>query len=130
MHIEHVGIWVDDLEAVRNFYLKYFRVSCGEKYVNHKKGFSSYFLTFSDDGCRIELMNKPDISQNSRLRGLVSGLAHFAILLSDRTLVDSMTELFRIDGIRIVGEPRLTGDGYYESIIEDPEGNWIELMSS
>ena len=28
---------------------------------------------------------------------------------------------------KIIGETRTSGDGYYESVIEDIEGNWVEI---
>ena len=47
--------------------------------------------------------------------------------LGSAELVDELTERLRDAGYTIAGEPRTTGDGYYESVILDPEGNRIEL---
>ena len=54
-------------------------------------------------------------------------IEHLAISLGSKEKVDTLTERLRKNGVRIIGEPRTTGDGYYESVIADPEGNLIEL---
>ena len=128
MKIEHLAIWVDDLDKMKDWYCRSFAMSANEKYENLKKGFNSYFLSFSS-GTRIELMKRSDIQKSGNPRGIVSGFAHFAISVGSEEKVLLMTEEFRIQGISIIGEPRTTGDGYFESVIEDPEGNWIELTS-
>ena len=99
-----------------------------DKYVNEVKVFSSYFLTF-DSGTRIELMHKADIKEPLGQRGQISGLAHMAFSLGSTAAVLELTEKSRAMGLKIIGEPRTTGDGYFESVIEDPEGNWIELTA-
>ncbi|GGP08552.1 VOC family protein [Oceanobacillus neutriphilus] len=124
MKIEHVAIWVKDLEKMKNFYETYFQVSTSAKYHNKKKEFESYFLTF-DDSARLEIMRKSGIDKASSTEHL--GWAHIAISLGDRELVDQMTDRLKNDGYSLVNGPRVTGDGYYESVIEDPEGNLIEL---
>jgi lactoylglutathione lyase len=126
MKIEHIAIWTMDLEKMKNFYLKYFDLSSNEKYHNPRKKFSSYFLAF-ENSARIELMHKPDISEIIHKLDSKLGLAHFAISVGTKEKVDLLTERIRENGYRIVGEPRITGDGYYESIIADPEGNLIEI---
>ena len=126
MKIEHIAIWVRDLEKTKEFYTKYFQMSCGEKYVNEKKFFSSYFLSF-EGGARIEIMHLPDISEQSGKAGTFFGLTHFAISVGSRERVDELTESIRKAGFKVTGEPRTTGDGYYESVILDPEGNLVEI---
>lgn len=126
MKIEHLAIWVDNLEEMKDWYCKSFEMSAGDKYENLTKGFSSYFLSFST-GARLELMKKNNIQEASFPRGLVSGFAHFAISLGSKEKVLAKTEGLRKQGCKIIGEPRITGDGYFESVIEDPEGNWIEI---
>ena len=126
MRIEHLAIWVEDLEKMKTFYLKFFQLKCNEKYTNPKKQFSSYFLAF-ESGPRIELMHKPGLVQYSGYPEERLGLVHFAISLGSREKVDELTERIRESGFRVIGEPRTTGDGYYESVILDPEGNLIEL---
>jgi len=129
MKIEHVAIWVDDLETLREFYMGYFDLSCGNKYVNPKKNFSSYFLSFGKDKTRIELMHIPDMGAPAS-RGDLKGLAHFAFSVGGKEDVDRLTEKLRKAGYTIASEPRTTGDGYYESAVLDPEGNYIEIVSS
>ena len=120
--IEHVAIWVNDLESMRDFYCKYFRAEAGARYYNEKKNFTSYFLSFSS-GARLELMHKPDLASKSDSLGL----AHFAISLGSEEEVNVLTQRLEKDGFKKNDGPRWTGDGYYESVFEDPEGNLIEL---
>ena len=126
MKIEHIAIWTMDLEKMKNFYLKFFNLNSNEKYYNPTKKFSSYFLAFQN-GARIELMHRPDISEFIEKSEQKLGLTHFAISVGTKEKVDSLTEIVRKNGYNIIGEPRTTGDGYYESVISDPEGNWIEI---
>lgn len=125
MKIEHTAIWVRDLEGMKDFYCNYFELESSPKYVNEKKQFSSYFLSFKE-GARIELMQRVDIAEGSG-KSAVFGFTHLAISVGAKDRVDEFTEQFRADGIKIVGAPRTTGDGYYESVIADPEGNQIEI---
>ena len=126
MKIDHIAIWVRDLEKTKDFYTTYFQMSCGEKYVNEKKLFSSYFLSF-EGGARIEIMHRPDISEQAAMAGTFFGLTHFAISVGSRVRVDELTEAIRSAGFVVSGEPRTTGDGYYESVVMDPEGNLVEI---
>ena len=91
MKIEHLAIWTEDLDLLRRFYTKYFDAECGEMYVNNSKKFSSYFLTFGKGGTRIELMHTPDI-ENRPENGNLRGLAHFAISVGEKDIVDSLTK--------------------------------------
>lgn len=129
MKIEHLAIWVDDLEKMRQFYMTYFDVVSGEKYTNVKKGFTSYFLAFGDGNTRIELMNMPGINDEPMRRGFSKGIAHFAISVGSKERVNSLTEKLRGDKYVIESEPRTTGDGYYESVVLDPEGNYVEISA-
>jgi lactoylglutathione lyase len=129
MRIEHIAIWVDDIERMRTFYQTYFDVSCNKKYTNPTKNYTSYFLTFNGGGARIELVHRPDIHENEFQRGSLKGLAHIALSVGGKEVVDRMTERFRIDGYTIASEPRTTGDEYYESAVLDPEGNYIEMLA-
>lgn len=127
MKIDHIAIWVNDLETMRIFYEKYFEASSNTKYHNPTKNFSSYFLSFKS-GARLELMQKPEIPQN--LNSAIDqyiGLNHFAMSVGSKENVDTLTETLRKDGYKIIGEPRTTGDGYYESVTLDPEQNRIEI---
>lgn len=127
MKIEHVAMWVKDLEGMRSFYEKYFGAKAGEKYVNPKKNFQSYFLSFPE-GCRLELMQKPEVpaNQNNPYDQFI-GLIHLAISVGSKEQVDRLTDTFKADGFEILDGPRTTGDGYYESVVLDPERNRIEI---
>jgi lactoylglutathione lyase len=125
MRIEHVAIWAKDLEVLKTFYTRFFDCKAGDRYHNSKKDFTSYFLTFGS-GSRLEIMQMPTIAERAG-RFDVHGLAHLAISAGSKSKVDSLTEQLRSEGLEIVGEPRTTGDGYYESVILDPEGNRIEI---
>jgi lactoylglutathione lyase len=127
MKIEHLAIWVDDLETLRQFYLTYFNVTSNEKYINEKKGYTSYFLMFPDGETRLEIMNRKDIIHEPGKRGFMKGIAHFAISVGGKEAVDQLTETLRSNNYTIESEPRTTGDGYYESVVLDPEGNYIEI---
>ncbi len=127
MKIEHIAVWVKDLENIRNFYEQYFGAVSNEKYRNPAKRFESYFLSF-DNGCRLEIMTRPDIGESGHsYDDQKFGIIHLAFSTGSREQVDELTERLRQDGYRIAGEPRTTGDGYYESVILDPENNIIEI---
>jgi lactoylglutathione lyase len=127
MKIEHLAIWVEDLEGMKNFYVNYFEIQCGERYLNAQKQFASYFLSFPGGGARIELMHRPDILKHKEDKGNVNGFTHFAVSVGSKENVNTLTERMRADGVIIKSEPRTTGDGYYESVVLDPEGNYIEI---
>ncbi len=111
---------------MKDFYLKFFDVNASENYYNPKKKFSSYFFKF-ETGVRIELMHRPDICEFLEKSDSKLGLAHFVISIGSKEKVDALTESIRKSGFKIIGEARITGDGYYESVIADPEGNLIEI---
>ena len=127
MYIEHLAIWVSDLEGTREFYETYFQATANTKYHNPKKNFRSYFLSFAS-GCRLELMHRPDIAPlEQKAEKEYRGIIHFALSVGSETKVDALTERLRADGYAVIGEPRRTGDGYYESVVLDPEHNRIEI---
>ena len=127
MRIEHVAIWCRDLEALKAFYQAFFGAKAGRKYTNRTKDFQSYFLSF-DSGARLELMHMPSVRGLTREPGAPSaGLAHLAFAVGSEDGVVQLTEKLRQAGHRVVDEPRRTGDGYYESVVLDPEGNRIEI---
>ena len=123
MKLEHIAIWVNDLEAMKHFYEHYFNTRASARYENVKTGFSSYFLKFATGG-RIELSHKDNINKRA---ADVLGYAHIAISLGEKQRVDTLAAQFVNDGFNLLSGPRTTGDGYYEAVIEDPEGNLIEL---
>lgn len=126
MKIEHIAIWVDDIEALRNFYINYFNFEASGFYHNPNKNFTSCFLYHDKNSAKIELMHKPDIKSPAS-RGDLMGLAHFSISVGNKGNVDCLTEKLRKDGYKILSEPRTTGDGFYESAIANPEGNYVEI---
>jgi len=119
IRIEHLALWVNDLEAMRSFYVSTFSMIAGKLYHNPKKNFYSYFLSFPGGGARLELMQRPDIPETLPPGAEAKGLTHFALALGSKTAVDEMTESFRSAGLAVVGEARTTGDGYYESVVLD-----------
>ena len=125
MRIEHAAICVNDIEAEKKFFTRYFGASAGEMYHNKNTGFSSYFLSF-DGGARLELMTAPELQDMDKLP-LRTGFAHLAFSVGSCKEVDALTERLRADGYAVVSGPRVTGDGYYESCILDAEGNRIEM---
>ena len=125
--INHLAIWVKNLEQLKDFYIKYFDMTCGERYHNPTKKFTSYFLSFRESDVRIELMHREDISDHPGDKGATNGFTHFAISVGSKDSVDALTERLRADNYMIASEPRTTGDGYYESVILDPEDNRIEI---
>ena len=125
VHIEHIAMYVNDLDAARAFFVKYLGGEPGELYHNKTTGFRSCFLRF-EGGPRLELMTRPDMADGEKLRNR-TGYAHIAFSLGSREAVDALTERLCADGYELVSGPRVTGDGYYESCVVAIEGNQIEL---
>lgn len=124
MKISHVAIWTEHLEELCVFFSTYFGGRCGEKYINKSKKFESYVLSF-DGECRLELMRKSDLHGPTPEERV--GLAHLAFACRNKEAVNELTEQLRKDGYKIVEEPRTTGDGYFESVVADPDGNRVEI---
>ena len=125
--INHVAIWTSDLENIKDFYVKYFNGVANAIYSNPKTGFRSYFITFND-GSRLELMESASVNEiknNADKQDL--GLAHIAFSVGDKESVDQLTDRLIQDGYILASAPRMTGDGYYESCVFDPELNRIEI---
>lgn len=125
MKIEHIALYVSDLEKARDFFVKYFGAASNDGYHNKKTDFRSYFLTF-DDGSRLELMTKPDLMDSGDLLNRF-GYAHIAFSVGSCEKVDRLTEILKMDGYPVISGPRTTGDGYYESCVLGFEGNLIEI---
>lgn len=125
MRIEHIAMYVNELDVVRDFFVKYFNAKSNEGYHNKTTDFRSYFLSF-DDGVRLEVMNKP-IMEDSEKTLARTGYVHIAFSLGSKAAVDSLTEILKHDGYDVISGPRTTGDGYYESCIVGIEGNQIEI---
>ena len=124
--IEHVAVWSEDIERLKAFYETYFGAEAGPKYVNAEKRFESYFLRFSF-GARLELMHVPSLSADVNRQALFLGYAHLAFSVGSQDQVDRLTARLQSDGYRVIGHPRHTGDGYYESVVLDPDGNRVEI---
>lgn len=125
MRIEHAALYVEDLQAARDFFVRYFGAVSDDGYRNGTTGFRSYFLRF-DGGARLEIMSKPTVTGENTPHERM-GYAHVAFALGSRERVDALTERLRADGYQVVSGPRVTGDGYYESCVLAVEGNRIEL---
>ena len=127
MKIEHIAIWAHDIENLRSFYETYFGANSSAKYLNETKRSSSYFLCFATGG-RLELMQRKGLKQSNRIpEKNYFGIAHIAFSVGSKELVDEMTFRLKKDGFKVLDEPRETGDGYYESVVLDPEGNKLEI---
>ncbi|NTU80387.1 MAG: glyoxalase [Chloroflexales bacterium] len=127
MQIEHIAIWTHDLERLRAFYETYFGASAGAKYHNPEHQFESYFLSFAS-GARLELMQMAGVptSCDDKLAQF-TGYIHLALATGSPEAVDVLTERLRAGGYPVLDGPRWTGDGYYESVVQDPDGNRIEI---
>ena len=125
MKIEHVAMYVNELEVARDFFVKYLGGTSNDGYHNEKTDFRSYFISF-DDGARLELMNKPGLNDMEKPLNC-TGFIHIAFSVGSKEKVDELTETFKVAGYDVVSGPRTTGDGYYESCIVGIEGNQIEI---
>lgn len=125
MKIEHVALYLHNLEAGRDFFIKYFDGKSNDGYHNPKTNFWSYFISF-EDGTRLEIMNRPDLADAMELQ-TNAGYAHIAFSVGSKENVIALTERLQRDGYHVVSGPRVTGDGYFESCIAALEGNLIEI---
>lgn len=125
MKIEHVAMYVNDLEKARDFFVKYFGAVSGEGYHNQTTDFRSYFLSF-DGGARLELMTRPAMEDPEKTPAR-TGLIHLAFSVGSKERVDELTAALKADGYEVTSGPRTTGDGYYESCVVGVEGNLVEI---
>lgn len=125
MKIEHIAMYVNDLEGARQFFCRYFEAVSNEVYHNPTTDFRSYFLRFKD-GARLEIMCKHDMLDAAK-RSNRTGYSHLAFSVGSKEKVDSLTAQLKADGYTVLSGPRTTGDGYYESCIEAFENNLIEI---
>ncbi len=130
MILEHVAIWTNDLEGLKNYYCQYFDAVPNEKYTNKKTQFQSYFLSFQS-GARLELMQKPSIpeNQNDTVELQHLGIIHLAFGVDSMQAVDEKANQLKAAGFPILRGPRKTGDGYYEFETLDPENNRLEVTT-
>ena len=125
MKIDHIALYVKDLEESKSFYETYFGAKSNDLYHNPKTGLHTYFLTF-ESGARLEIMWRPNLSE--RLDKVMNeGFIHFAFSVGSKEAVDALTQKIIDEGYICFSTPRTTGDGYYESVILDPDGNMIEI---
>lgn len=127
MYLEHAAILTNNLERMKDFYIKYFSGRANNKYENGKTGLQTYFISFKG-GSRLELMQKPGLSERNRTSAS-DGLTHLSFCVGSREKVDELTQTLINDGYSVKSIPRETGDGYYESCILDPDSNEIEIMA-
>ena len=125
MKIEHVALYVNDLDKARDFFVKYLDAKSNEGYHNVKTDFRSYFLSF-DEGARLEIMNKPGMADLPKDLAR-TGYVHLAFSVGSKDKVDTLTAELQANGYEVVSGPRTTGDGYYESCVVAIEGNQIEI---
>lgn len=125
MKIEHIALYVNDLEETRKFFIKYLGAASNDGYLNPRTNFRSYFLSF-EEGARLEIMNKPELSDLPKDLAR-TGYIHIAFSVGSKEKVDSLTAALKADGYEVVSGPRTTGDGYYESCIVAVENNQIEI---
>lgn len=127
--LDHVALWTDDIERLTSFYSRYFDAKVGDRYVNDPKGFESRFVSF-EGGARLEIMRTTSLHPIPHLPGTQRmGLTHLALSLGSRELVDELTGRLRDAGYPVIDGPRRTGDGYYESVVLDPDGNRVEITA-
>jgi lactoylglutathione lyase len=127
MKIEHIALWAKDIEVLKTFYEKYFNAKSNNKYSNPCNKFSSYFLSFAS-GARLEIMQMPAISEaKNKQNDQFLGYAHLAISVGSEDKVNGLTSELLDHGYKVLDGPRRTGDGYYESVVLDPESNRIEI---
>ena len=125
MKIEHIAMYVNDLETARDFFVKYLGGVSNDGYHNKNTDFRSYFISF-DDGARLELMNKPGLDDMEKPLNR-TGYVHIAFSVGSKEKVDELTAYLKAEGFDVISGPRTTGDGYYESCVVVIEGNQIEL---
>lgn len=125
MEINHIGLYVADLEAAKTFFEEYFGAKAGAMYHNRKTDFRSYMLSF-DEGARLEIMTRPGLVKASKER-LRIGLIHLSLSVGSKEQVDALAQKLSADGYEVIDGPRTTGDGYYECCVEGVEGNLIEI---
>lgn len=128
MRIAHVAVWTQEVERLKEFYETHFGAKAGPKYVSQSRPFESYFLSF-ESGARLEIMQMPSAADGANISGPPPGYAHLAISVGSEGQVDRLTSRLRDAGCEVLSNPRRTGDGCYESVVADPDGNPIEITT-
>jgi lactoylglutathione lyase len=126
--VEHVALWTTDLARACAFWERHFGARAGGRYVSaNTPGLETHFVVLPGGGARLELMRRPALADAAPAPAV--GWAHVALTVGDEAAVDALTARLAAAGVRVVSAPRVTGDGYYESVVADPEGNRIELVA-
>lgn len=125
--INHVAMYVADLEATKDFFIRYFDAKSNEMYHNPRTGLRSYFLSFEGSDVSLEIMNRPDLVEQEK-NIYRTGFIHLSFSVGGKEKVDELTDTLMKAGFKVLSGPRTTGDGYYESCVVGPEGNLIEIM--
>ncbi|MRS06002.1 glyoxalase/bleomycin resistance/extradiol dioxygenase family protein [bacterium] len=127
MKIDHIAIWTKQLDKLKSFYVDNFSATVYQQFINPKTQYESYRLSFPN-GVQLELMQAPDVVKNFHtLTSRVTGYSHLAFSVGSQAEVEKVTDHLRSKGCLVIDLPRVTGDGYYESIVLDPDGNRIEI---
>jgi lactoylglutathione lyase len=126
MKIAHIALWVNDLEKMKIFYCCFFNGTAGRNYCNQDKNFESCFVLF-ESGISLELMRKTNQILSAGQKGTATGFHHLAFSAGSKERVDQLTSLLGKEGYEVISNPRFTGDGFYESVVADPEWNNIEI---
>lgn len=130
MKISHIALWTNKLEEQKDFYTTYFNGKSNEKYINPTKGFESYFISFDGNDTTLEIMRRVDVKESKYdANKEYLGICHFAFCVGSKEKVLELTERLRKDGFKIVGEPRTSGDGYFESVVLDTDNNRVEIIA-
>ncbi|MCX8254566.1 Bleomycin resistance protein [Beijerinckiaceae bacterium RH AL1] len=124
MKLDHLAVWTRDIDRLAAFWQETFGAEVGAVYESRNQvGFRSRFVTLPG-GLRLELMSSPlHAAPEPPDR---TGLAHMALSLGGEAAVDAAAARL---AAHLVAKPRRTGDGYYEAIIRDPDGNLVELVA-
>lgn len=130
MKLEHIAIWTDNIELLRNYYVSFFDGQSNEMYINPKTQFQSYFISF-ESGARLEIMSMPNIPDNTNdtINEQHKGIIHIAFSVNTKHEVDAKAALLLANGFEILNGPRVTGDGYYEFVTIDPDKNRLEVIT-
>jgi len=130
MKLEHIAIWTDNVELLRNYYVSFFEGQSNEMYINPKTQFQSYFISF-ESGARLEIMSMPNIPENTNdtINAQHKGIIHIAFSVATKQEVDAKAALLQANGFELLNGPRVTGDGYYEFVTLDPDKNRLEVIT-
>jgi lactoylglutathione lyase len=130
MKLEHIAIWTDNIELLRNYYVSFFDGQSNEMYINPKTQFQSYFISF-ESGARLEIMSMPNIPDNTNdtINAQHKGIIHIAFSVDSKQEVDAKAALLQANGFELLNGPRVTGDGYYEFVTLDPDKNRLEVIT-